>query len=83
VSVITLVGLVYFFSLSILPPLCESSILVLSYAKVLGKGLINPNWGQLRQQIKVSALSGDEPMKLILEQIVPTYCIEGTYSVSY
>jgi len=56
---------------------------VLSYAEVSGKGLINPNRGQLRQQIKVCALSGDEPLKLILEHIVPTYCIKGTYSVSY
>jgi hypothetical protein len=79
----TLVGLVYFFSLSILLALCESSILVLSYTEVSGKGLINPNRGQLSQQIKVCALSGDEPMRLILEHIVPTYCIEGTYSVSY
>jgi hypothetical protein len=29
------------------------------------------------------SLSGDEPMRFIPEHIVPTHCIEGTYSVSY
>ncbi len=38
---IPLVGLVYFFSLSLLPSLCESNILVLSYVEVFGKGLIS------------------------------------------